>query len=165
MDELTFGRSTYLCVQDLYWKKMRIMALDYGSKTVGVAVSDELGLTALPLETIKREKENKLRKTLARIEEIIKEKSISLIVLGKPLNMDDSEGERVEKSLAFKEALEKRTGLEVLWQDERLSSVEAEEILADSGIKKEDMKRYIDSVAASIILREFMNTNKERLYG
>ena len=165
MDELTFGRSTYLCVQDLYWKKMRIMALDYGSKTVGVAVSDELGLTALPLETIKREKENKLRKTLARIEEIIKEKSISLIVLGKPLNMDDSEGERVEKSLAFKETLEKRTGLEVLWQDERLSSVEAEEILADSGIKKEDMKRYIDSVAASVILREFMNTNKERLYG
>ncbi len=165
MDELTFGRSTYLCVQDLYWKKMRIMALDYGSKTVGVAVSDELGLTALPLETIKREKENKLRKTLARIEEIIKEKSISLIVLGKPLNMDDSEGERVEKSLAFKEALEKRTGLEVLWQDGRLSSVEAEEILADSGIKKEDMKRYIDSVAASVILREFMNTNKERLYG
>lgn len=165
MDELTFGRSTYLCVQDLYWKKMRIMALDYGSKTVGVAVSDELGLTALPLETIKREKENKLRKTLARIEEIIKEKSISLIVLGKPLNMDDSEGERAEKSLAFKEALEKRTGLEVLWQDERLSSVEAEEILADSGIKKEDMKRYIDSVAASVILREFMNTNKERLYG
>ena len=165
MDELTFGRSTYLCVQDLYWKKMRIMALDYGSKTVGVAVSDELGLTALPLETIKREKENKLRKTLARIEEIIKEKSISLIVLGKPLNMDDSEGERVEKSLAFKEALEKRTGLEVLWQDERLSSVEAEEILADSGIKKEDMKRYIDSVAASVVLREFMNTNKERLYG
>ena len=141
------------------------MALDYGSKTVGVAVSDELGLTTLPLETIKREKENKLRKTLARIEEIIKEKSISLIVLGKPLNMDDSEGERVEKSLAFKEALEKRTGLEVLWQDERLSSVEAEEILADSGIKKEDMKRYIDSVAASVILREFMNTNKERLYG
>ncbi len=165
MDGLTFGRSTYLCVQDLYWKKMRIMALDYGSKTVGVAVSDELGLTALPLETIKREKENKLRKTLARIEEIIKEKSISLIVLGKPLNMDDSEGERVEKSLAFKEALEKRIGLEVLWQDERLSSVEAEEILADSGIKKEDMKRYIDSVAASVILREFMNTNKERLYG
>lgn len=165
MDELTFGRSTYLCVQDLYWKKMRIMALDYGSKTVGVAVSDELGLTALPLETIKREKENKLRKTLARIEEIIKEKSISLIVLGKPLNMDDSEGERVEKSLVFKEALEKRIGLEVLWQDERLSSVEAEEILADSGIKKEDMKRYIDSVAASVILREFMNTNKERLYG
>ena len=165
MDELTFGRSTYLCVQDLYWKKMRIMALDYGSKTVGVAVSDELGLTALPLETIKREKENKLRKTLARIEEIIKEKSISLIVLGKPLNMDDSEGERVEKSLIFKEALEKRIGFEVLWQDERLSSVEAKEILADSGIKKEDMKHYIDSVAASVILREFMNTNKERLYG
>ena len=102
-------------------------------------------------------------KTVEQI--IIKERLISLIVLGKPLNMDDSEGERVEKSLAFKEALEKRTGLEVLWQDERLSSVEAEEILADSGIKKEDMKRYIDSVAASVILREFMNTNKERLYG
>lgn len=141
---------------------MRIIALDYGSKTVGVAVSDELGLTALPLETIKRDKENKLRKTLARIEEIIKERSISLIVLGKPLNMDDSEGERVKKTLEFGVALEKRTGLKVVLQDERLSSIEAKEILADSGIKKEDMKLYIDSVAASVILREFMNTDKER---
>jgi RNAse H domain protein, YqgF family len=141
---------------------MRIIALDYGSKTVGVAVSDELGLTALPLETIKRDKENKLRKTLARIEEIIKERSISLIVLGKPLNMDDSEGERVKKTLEFAAALEKRTGLKVVLQDERLSSIEAKEILADSGIKKEDMKLYIDSVAASVILREFMNTDKER---
>ncbi len=141
---------------------MRIIALDYGSKTVGVAVSDELGLTALPLETIKRDKENKLRKTLARIEEIIKERSISLIVLGKPLNMDDSEGERVKKTLEFAAALEKRTGLKVVLQDERLSSIEAKEILADSGIKKEDMKLYIDSVAASVILRDFMNTDKER---
>ena len=154
-----------ICVYKIRIGKMRIMALDYGSKTVGVAVSDELGLTALPLETIKREKENKLRKTLARIEEIIEEKSISVLVLGKPLNMDDSEGERVKKSLEFKEALERRTGLEVLWQDERLSSVEAKEILTDSGIKKEYMKLYIDSVAASVILREFMNKNKERLYG
>jgi len=102
---------------------------------------------------------------LARIEEIIEEKSISVLVLGKPLNMDDSEGERVKKSLEFKEALERRTGLEVLWQGERLSSVEAKEILTDSGIKKEDMRLYIDSVAASVILREFMNKNKERLYG
>lgn len=141
---------------------MRIIALDYGSKTVGVAVSDELGLTALPLETIKRDKENKLRKTLARIEEIIKERSISLIVLGKPLNMDDSEGERVKKTLEFGAALEKRTRLKVVLQDERLSSIEAKEILADSGIKKEDMKLYIDSVAASVILRDFMNTDKER---
>lgn len=141
---------------------MRIIALDYGSKTVGVAVSDELGLTALPLETIKRDKENKLRKTLARIEEIIKERSISLIVLGKPLNMDDSEGERVKKTLEFAAALEKRTGLKVVLQDERLSSIEAKEILADSGIKQEDMKLYIDSVAASVILRDFMNTDKER---
>lgn len=141
---------------------MRIIALDYGSKTIGVAVSDELGLTALPLETIKRDKENKLRKTLARIEEIIKERSISLIVLGKPLNMDDSEGERVKKTLEFAAALEKRTGLKVVLQDERLSSIEAKEILADSGIKQEDMKLYIDSVAASVILRDFMNTDKER---
>ena len=107
-------------------------------------------------------KENKLRKTLARIEEIIKERSISLIVLGKPLNMDDSEGERVKKTLEFAAALEKRTGLKVVLQDERLSSIEAKEILADSGIKQEDMKLYIDSVAASVILRDFMNTDKER---
>ena len=97
---------------------MRILGLDFGSKTVGVAISDPLLVIAQSKEIIRREKENKLRKTLARIEEIIVENEVDKIVLGLPKNMDDSCGERVEKTLEFKEMLERRTGLEVLlWPD------------------------------------------------
>lgn len=139
---------------------MRLMALDYGSKTVGVAISDELMLTAQAYETIVRKSENKLRKTLARLEEIIKEKNIDTIIIGKPINMDGSAGERVLKCEEFANLLQKRTGIEIFWQDERLTTVEADEILAESGIKKEDRKKYIDQIAASIILREYMNKIK-----
>ena len=103
--------------------KKRIIGLDYGSKTVGVAVSDPLGFTAQGLETITRKDENKLRKTYARIEALIREYEAEQIVLGYPKNMNDTEGERVEKTLAFKEALERRTGLEVILWDERMSTV------------------------------------------
>ena len=137
---------------------MSLMGLDYGSKTVGVAISDELMLTAQSYETICRNSENKLRRTLARIEEIVKEKNISKIILGRPLNMDGSIGERVGKCEEFATHLSRRIGLEIIWQDERLTTVEADEILADSGVKKEDRKKYIDQVAASIILTEYMNS-------
>lgn len=140
---------------------MRIMGLDYGAKTVGVAVTDELGYTVLPLETIERKEENKLRKTCAGIERIIKDKNIGLIVLGKPLNMDGSAGERVEKCEIFKQMLERRTGLSIVWQDERLTTIEADQMLAESGVKKENRKKYIDQVAASIILREYLECNKK----
>ncbi|PTL28646.1 Holliday junction resolvase RuvX [Lachnospiraceae bacterium oral taxon 096] len=135
---------------------MRIMGLDYGSKTVGVAISDVLGMTAQPVETIVRKEENKLRKTCARLEALIQEYHIERIVLGRPLNMDDTAGERVEQCEIFKAMLERRTGLEIVWQDERLTTVEADQILADSGVKKEDRKKYIDQVAASLILKEYM---------
>ncbi len=144
---------------------LKIMALDYGAKTVGVALSDELGLTAMPFKTIVRKSEDKLRQTCAEIESIIKERGIGLIVLGKPSNMDGSEGERVAKCEVFKAMLERRTGLRVDWQDERLTSVEAREILADSHVDRKDFKKYVDSVAASVILREYMNIHKEELYG
>ena len=104
---------------------MRIMGLDYGSKTVGVAISDELMITAQPVITIERKSENKLRKTLAKIEELIKEYEVSFVVLGYPKNMDNSEGERVAATKEFKEHLERRTGLEVILQDERMSTVES----------------------------------------
>ena len=90
---------------------MRILGLDFGSKTVGVAVSDGLLLTAQGVETIERKDENKLRKTCARIEELIAEYEITEIVLGLPKNMNNTEGERVEKTKAFGEMLERRTGL------------------------------------------------------
>ena len=140
---------------------MRIMGLDYGSKTVGVAISDDLLMTAQPVETITRESENKLRRTLARLEQLIQEYRVELIVVGLPLNMDDSVGERASAALAFKEKLVKRTGLEVVMQDERLSTVTAKETLTEMGVKGRDLKLYVDKVAASYILQDYLNGRSE----
>lgn len=90
---------------------MRIMGLDFGSRTVGVAISDSLLLTAQGVEIIRRKEENKLRQTLARIEELIVENEVEEIVLGLPKNMNDTEGVRVELTKEFKDKLERRTGL------------------------------------------------------
>ena len=139
-----------------------LMGLDYGSKTVGVAVSDALMMTAQPLETVTRDSEKKLRKTLARIAALAEERSVGLFVLGRPVHMDGSAGERVEKCAEFKELLEKRTGIPVVWQDERLTTAEADEILSESGVPKEDRKKYIDQVAASLILQEYMDRHPEK---
>lgn len=137
---------------------MRIMGLDYGSKTVGVAISDSLLLTAQGIETIERKEENKLRKTLARIEALIKEYEVEKIVLGLPLNMNDTVGERAEKTLEFKTMLERRTGLEVIMWDERLTTVEAEQILIESNVRREDRKKYIDKIAAGFILQGYLDS-------
>jgi len=137
---------------------MRIMGLDYGSKTVGVAISDSLLLTAQGIETIERKEENKLRKTLARIEALIKEYEVERIVLGLPLNMNDTIGERAERTLEFKAMLERRTGLEVVMWDERLTTVEAEQILIESNVRREDRKKYIDKIAAGFILQGYLDS-------
>ena len=137
---------------------MRIMGLDYGSKTVGVAISDALLLTAQGIETIERKDENKLRKTLARIEALIKEYEVEKIVLGLPLNMNDTIGERAQKTLEFKAMLERRTGLEVILWDERLTTVEAEQILIESNVRREDRKKYIDKIAAGFILQGYLDS-------
>ncbi len=137
---------------------MRILGLDYGSKTVGVAVSDALLITAQSVETIRREKESKLRQTLARIEAIIEEYQVEKIVLGYPKNMNDTEGIRCEKTKEFKEMLERRTSLEVILWDERLSTVEADEILMESGVRREHRKAYVDQLAAAIILQGYLDS-------
>ena len=124
---------------------MRVMGLDFGSKTVGVAVSDALGLTAQGVEIIRRTSENKLRQTLARIETLIKEYEVEKIVLGFPKNMNNTIGERAEKSLAFKEMLMKRTGLPVVMWDERLTTVEANRTLMESGVRRENRKILLTS--------------------
>lgn len=142
--------------------KERIMGLDYGSKTIGVAVSDSLGLTAQPFETIERSKENKLRRSLVRITEIVEENNIKEIVVGLPVNMDGSESERVLRTLEFVEKLKQRVNIPVVMQDERLTTVEANEILDESGVKKENRKKFIDMVAAGIILREYMEKKDEK---
>ena len=141
--------------------KKRLMGLDYGSKTIGVAISDELGMTVQPIETIERSGENKLRKSLARISEIVKEKNIQKIVVGLPVNMNGRRGERAARTLEFVKKLKTRVDIPIVMQDERLTTVEADEILSESGVKKEERKRYIDSIAASIILREYMENENE----
>ncbi len=137
---------------------MRIMGLDYGSKTVGVALSDELLMTATGVEIIRRKEENKLRKTLARIEELVKENNVEKIVLGLPLHYNGDAGIRANISLEFKEKLEKRLGLPIIMQDERLTTVEAEEIMHDLGIKRADYKEYVDMVAAKVILEDYLHS-------
>lgn len=136
---------------------MRIMGLDYGSKTVGVAVSDALGLTAQGIEIVRRKSENKLRQTLARIEEIAKEYGVEKIVLGFPKHMNNDIGERAEKSLEFKEMLGRRTGLPVVMWDERLTTVEADRTMMETGIRRENRKEYVDMIAAVFILQGYLD--------
>lgn len=136
---------------------MRIMGLDFGSKTVGVAVSDPLFITAQGVEIIRRKEENKLRQTLARIEELIGEYEVGEIVLGLPKNMNDTLGVRAELSLEFKEKLERRTGLPVTMWDERLTTVAADRTMMEAGIRREHRKDYVDQIAASLILQGYLD--------
>ena len=138
---------------------MRIMGLDYGSKTIGVAVSDPMGLTAQGIETITREEENKLRKSLRRIEELVEQYQVEEIVLGFPKNMNNTIGERAEKSLQLKETLERRLGLPVIMWDERLTTVEADRTLIEAGVRRENRKKYVDMIAAVFILQGYLDAN------
>ena len=141
---------------------MRIMGLDYGSKTVGVAISDELLLTAQGREIIRRKEENKLRRTLARIEELIVEYGVTKIVLGLPLNMDQTPSERSQLCLEFKDKIERRTGIPVIMWDERLTTVEADEIMDEAGLKGRDRKEYVDMIAAQIILQDYLDNSEDK---
>lgn len=141
---------------------MRIMGLDFGSKTVGVAISDELLITAQGIEIIRRKDENKLRQTLARIEELITRYGVTEIVLGYPKNMNDTLGERVEKTDEFKEKLERRTGLLVSLWDERLTTVAADRAMMEAGIRRENRKDYVDQIAASFILQGYLDLRKNK---
>ena len=136
---------------------MRVMGLDFGSKTVGVAISDPLGLTAQGIETITRKQENKLRKTLARIEALIEEYGVERLVLGFPKHMNNDIGERANKSIEFGEMLKRRTGLEVIMWDERLTTVEAERTLIESKVRRENRKKHIDQIAAVFILQGYLD--------
>ena len=141
---------------------MRVIGLDYGSKTVGVALSDELKLTAQPLTTIHRDRPTKLRQTLAQIEQIIEQYDVDRIVVGWPKKLDNEEGERCEKTKEFGDMLENRTGLEIIYQDERLTTAQADGVLEQGGIRKDKRKQYIDKMAASLILQNYLDTLSHR---
>ena len=142
---------------------MRILGLDFGSKTVGVAVSDELLITAQGVEIVRRKSPSKLRQTLARIEEIIAEYKVDRIVLGYPKNMNNTEGERCEKTKEFGDMLARRTGLEVIYWDERLTTVAADRSMMETGIRMEmgirceNRKEYVDEIAAIFILQGYLD--------
>lgn len=135
---------------------MRILGLDYGSKTVGVAMTDALGMTVQPYKTIQRERESKLRQTLSEITEIVEQYQIEKIVMGLPLNMDDTEGDRASKTRDFAEKLKLRVAVPIEFTDERLTTMEAEEILDQSGIPRSEQKKVIDQVAAQLILEQYL---------
>lgn len=136
---------------------MRILGLDFGSKTVGVAVSDELLLTAQGVEIIRRKSPAKLRQTLARIEELVSQYGAEKIVLGYPKNMNNTEGERCEKTKEFKEMVERRTGCEVILWDERLTTVAADRSMMETGIRRENRREYVDEIAAIFILQGYLD--------
>ncbi|MDO5135330.1 MAG: Holliday junction resolvase RuvX [Eubacteriales bacterium] len=136
---------------------MRVLGLDYGSKTVGVAVSDPMGLTAQGLETIWRDQENKLRRTLARIEALASEYQAESIVVGYPKNMNNTIGERARKTQEFTEMVKRRTGLPVVLWDERLTTVEANRTLMEAGVRRENRKQYLDELAAVLILQGYLD--------
>lgn len=136
---------------------MRILGLDFGSKTVGVAVSDELLITAQGVEIVRRKSPSKLRQTLARIEEIIAEYKVDRIVLGYPKNMNNTEGERCEKTKEFGDMLARRTGLEIIYWDERLTTVAADRSMMETGIRRENRKAFVDEIAAIFILQGYLD--------
>lgn len=138
---------------------MRILGLDYGSRTVGVAVSDPLGITAQPVEIVRRKAENKLRQSLARIEELVKEYQAELLVLGLPKNMNNTLGERAERTLEFKDMLERRTGLPVVMWDERLTTVAANRAMMEGGVRRENRGQYVDALAAALILQGYLDSS------
>ena len=141
---------------------MKVMGLDFGSKTLGVAVPDSLHITAQGLEIIRREQENKLRRTLARIEELVREYEVEEIVLGYPKNMNNTVGERGEKTEEFKQMVERRTGLPVVLWDERLTTVAADRAMIEAGIRRENRKKYVDRIAATFILQGYLDVCKNR---
>jgi len=146
---------------------MRIMGLDFGSVTVGVAISDELLLTAQGIETIRRKQENQLRKTYQRIEELIQEYKVEQIVLGYPKNMNNTIGERALKSEEVAKDLERRTGLPVVLWDERLTTVAAHRVLDQGAVGLKQKMQVVDKLAAVFILQGYLDylANKRAMEG
>ena len=130
------------------------MGLDVGDKTVGVAISDPLFITAQPYETIKR---TKAKFDIDRIEEIIKEKDISLVVVGLPKNMNNTIGPQSMKVMSFVDLIKKRIDIKIVYEDERLTTVQSESVLIDMNVRRENRETHIDKIAASFILQSYLD--------
>ncbi|HWO74749.1 MAG TPA: Holliday junction resolvase RuvX [Bacillus sp. (in: firmicutes)] len=138
---------------------MRILGLDVGSKTVGVAVSDELGWTAQGLETIPINEETG-EFGLERLDKLMKEYGVTKVVVGLPKNMNGTIGPRGEASQAFASKIEKRFGVPVVLWDERLTTMAAERVLLEADVSRKKRKKVIDKMAAHFILQSYLDSQK-----
>lgn len=132
----------------------RILGLDVGDKTIGVALSDPMLIAAQPYETIKR---SKAKFDLNRIEEIVNENDVSLIVVGLPKNMNNTMGPQSMKVISFVDLIKKRIDIDIVYQDERLTTVQSESVLIDMNVRRENRKSHIDKIAASFILQTYLD--------
>lgn len=137
----------------------RVMGLDLGSKTLGIALSDSLGMIANALETFKF-KENDYNLALNRVLTLIKEKKVTLIVLGLPKHMNGEEGERANISRKFKKMIEENVDINVILIDERLTTTLAENRLIKADVSRNKRKKIIDKMAAVVILQDYLDKNK-----
>ena len=137
---------------------MRLMGLDVGSKTVGISVSDPLGWTAQAVEIIPIDEENEIF-GIDRVAELVKKEQVAGFVIGLPKNMNNTLGERAEETKEFQAMLQRRTGLEVVLWDERLTTMESERILQEGGVRRENRKERIDWMAATLILQSYMDVH------
>jgi len=140
----------------------RILALDLGKRRIGLALSDELGLTAQGLETMQRAG---IRVDLARLSDLASERGVTLILVGNPLHMDGSEGSQSAWAREFAEKLHSRTGLAVKMWDERLTTVEAERVLRQSGISQQKRSAAVDRLAAVVLLQSYLDSLVEDAAG
>ena len=136
---------------------MKMLGVDYGDARIGISVCDEMEMFSAPLTTLKS---FSMKKNIDAVLDIAKRECVERIVVGLPLNMDGSEGERANKSRAFGRVLERVSGIDVDYFDERLTSVEAEEILESVGTKKSKRKNIVDQIAAQLILQGYLDAKK-----
>lgn len=132
----------------------RIMGLDVGDKTIGVALSDPMFLMAHPIETIKRKKASL---DIQRLVEIIEKEDVETIVVGLPKNMNNSIGPQSMKVMSFVDLLKKQTDKEIVYEDERMTTLQSERVLIDMDVRRENRKKYIDKIAATFILQSYLD--------
>lgn len=139
---------------------MRLLAIDFGAKRIGTAVSDALGLTTRPVETIRRSRSGK---DIARLRELVEELEVEGVVIGMPLRMDGSVGEAAARVVEFAGRLKQEIAVPVYTQDERLTTWEAEQELAETGMTRGEKRERSDQFAAMIILRDFLSRSKTKI--
>lgn len=136
---------------------MKTLGLDLGSKTLGIAMSDALGMMAHGIETFTFKTEH-YKHAVEYVTEIIEKENISTVVLGLPKNMNNTIGERGEISRRFAKKVEDATGVQVILWDERMTTLQVERVLIDGGVRREKRKKHVDKLAATVILQSYLDS-------